>query len=269
MSSSSNEHRNHFDTNKESWNQRTAIHLKSSFYDVDGFLEGKSSLNTPEIDLLGDLKGKKVLHLQCHFGLDSLSMARMDAEITAVDISSEAIEAGSKLAEKAGIDARFIESNIYDLKEVLNEEFDVIFTSYGALPWLPDLNSWGDLITSLLAPGGQFIMVEFHPLCWMYDDDFTGITYSYFNDGPLQFKDLGSYTDGGEDVELDYVTWNHSIAEVLQSLLAKGLTLEQFEEYDYTPYDVFPALQEVEKGKFRFQELGAKWPFLYGLVARK
>ena len=195
--------------NEQSWDERTRIHLKSTFYDIDGFLKGKSSLNPPELELFGELKGKKVLHLQCHFAQDSLSMVRMGAEVTGVDLSSEAIQAGKDLAEKAGLDIRLVASNVYELEQHIDETFDLVFCSYGSITWLPDLKRWGKIVERFLRPGGRFVMVEFHPLCWMYDDDFTGITYSYFNEGPMLFKDLGSYTDGGDDVELEYVSWNH------------------------------------------------------------
>lgn len=251
--------------NEQSWDERTRIHLGSAFYDIDGFLKGKSSLNPPELGLLGELRGKKVLHLQCHFAQDSLSMVRLGAEVTGVDLSSEAIQAGKDLAEKAGLDIRLVSSNVYDLEKHIDETFDLVFCSYGSITWLPDLKRWGKIVERFLRPGGKFVMVEFHPLCWMYDDDFTGITYSYFNEGPMLFKDLGSYTDGGDDVELEYVSWNHPISEVMEALLEQQMELRTFKEYDYTPYDVFPALKETHPGEYRFEELGSKWPFLYGV----
>jgi SAM-dependent methyltransferase len=259
----------HFDLNRNNWDKRTAIHLDSSFYDNESFLNGKSSLNPAELDLLGDVAGKKILHLQCHFGQDSISLARKGAKVTAIDLSPKAIEAANDLSQKAQTSVRFIESNVYDLPDILDDEFDIVFTSYGALPWLPDLKPWGELIHHYLKPGGQLILVEFHPLCWIYDDNFTQITYSYFNEGALHFKDKGSYTDGGKEEDIEYVAWNQPLTDVLNALLKAGMTLKKFEEYDYTPYDVFPDLIESEPRKYRFKDLGTKFPFLYGIVAEK
>ena len=259
----------HFELNKKNWDRRTEIHLRSEFYDLAGFLEGKSSLNPPELALLGDVKGKRILHLQCHFGQDSISLARMGAIVTAIDLSPKAIAVARELAEKAGVSVRFIESNVYQLPEVLKETFDIVFTSYGVLTWLPDLEAWGKLVHQFLASKGQLILVEFHPLCWIFDDDFRRITYPYFNRGPLYFKENGSYTDGSEDAEMEYVAWNQPLSDVLGALLKVGLQLDDFQEYDYTPYNVFPDLVEDENGKFRFASWGDKFPFVYSIVATK
>ena len=139
--------------NERSWDERTRIHLGSAFYDIDGFLKGKSSLNPPELGLLGELRGKKVLHLQCHFAQDSLSMVRLGAEVTGVDLSSEAIQAGKDLAEKAGLDIHLVSSNVYDLEKHIDETFDLVFCSYGSITWLPDLKRWGRIVERFLRPG--------------------------------------------------------------------------------------------------------------------
>lgn len=259
----------HFATNRESWNQRTAVHLASSFYNNQAFIAGKSSLNSPELALLGDLDGRRILHLQCHFGQDSISLARLGAQVTAVDLSPDAIKAARELNEQCGQSVRFIECNIYDLRQHLQEQFDTVFISYGTITWLPDLNEWARIIAEYLRPGGQLVFVEFHPLCWIYDNDFQKITYSYFNEGPLHFTDKGSYTDGAEEEDFTYVAWNQPLSDVLTALLQAGLQLQTFQEYDYTPYDVFPDLVEAEPGKYRFRSLERKFPFLYSLTALK
>lgn len=168
--------------NKESWNKRVELHLPSEFYKMDEFLEGATSLKEIELDLLGDVSGKKILHLQCHFGQDSLSLARMGAKVTGVDISDTAIYEARKLNEQLGLDAEFICCDIYDLPSHLNDEFDIVFTSYGTIIWLPDLDKWASVVHRFLRPKGQFIFVDFHPIVEMCNADFTEVQYGYFNE---------------------------------------------------------------------------------------
>jgi ubiquinone/menaquinone biosynthesis C-methylase UbiE len=259
----------HFDLNKQSWNGWASINFKSEFYDVEGFLNGKSSLKPIELELLGDLTGKTVLHLQCHFGQDSLSLARMGAKVTGIDISTDAIEKAIFLNDKLGLDAKFINCNVYDLKNYLDEQFDIVFTSYGTITWLPDLEKWADIIHHFLKPQGAFVFAEFHPVIWMFDDDLEQIAYSYFNDGPIKESTTGSYADRNAGVPLEFVCWNHSQAEVIQSLLNQNLNLSHLREYNYTPYDIFKGSKEVEPGKFRIEKIGDKVPLVYALKAVK
>ena len=141
--------------NKKLWDEKTEHHFQSDFYDVGSFLKGKDSLNTIELELLGELKGKKILHLQCHFGQDTISLARHGAEATGVDLSDKAIEKARELNDKLGTGARFIQSDVYQLHEVLNEQFDIVFTSYGVIGWLPDMTKWAEVIHRFLKPGGK------------------------------------------------------------------------------------------------------------------
>ncbi|MCK5906496.1 MAG: class I SAM-dependent methyltransferase, partial [Flavobacteriales bacterium] len=155
-----------FEGNRESWNKRSEVHFVSEFYDNKSFLEGKISLTEIELSELGDVKGKSLLHLQCHFGQDTLSFARMGAKVTGVDLSDKGIEFANVLKEKSGIDAEFIVSNVYDLKENLKGEFDIVFTSFGVLGWLPDLDKWAEIVSHFLKSGGIFYIAEFHPIVW-------------------------------------------------------------------------------------------------------
>ena len=149
-------------------------------------MKGKSSLKFIEVEELGDVKGKSMLHLQCHFGQDSLSWARMGAKVTGVDFSDQAISTANLLRDELKLDAKFICSNVYDLQSKLDQKFDIVFTSYGTIGWLPDLSKWGKLISHYLKPGGTFHIVEFHTFVWMFDDDFTEFKYSYFNQGEIE-----------------------------------------------------------------------------------
>lgn len=259
----------HIDLNRQTWNARTAAHFQSDFYDVPGFVAGKSSLNSIELDLLGDVRGKSILHLQCHFGQDSLSLARMGARVTGVDLSDKAIDTARGLAAQVGLSeqATFICCNVYDLPQHLDGQFDIVFTSYGTITWLPDLGPWAALIARYLKPGGKFVFAEFHPVVWMFDDDFKGVGYRYFNSGPLMETETGTYADRNADLHLQYVGWNHGLAEILSSLLGAGLRLTTFQEFDYSPYNCFRHTIEFEPGKFRIQHLGDRIPMVYGLVA--
>jgi 2-polyprenyl-3-methyl-5-hydroxy-6-metoxy-1,4-benzoquinol methylase len=186
---------NYLEMNRAGWNAKTPVHVNSAFYDMPGFLAGNTSLKDLELGLLGDVKGKRVLHLQCHFGQDSLSLARMGAHVTGVDFSDVAIEKATSLAAELQLDATFIHSDVYSLKEHLSGSFDIVFTSYGTIGWLPDLKLWADIVQYFLKPGGQFVMVDFHPVVWMFDERFQSVTYSYFNTGPIVERSEGTYAD--------------------------------------------------------------------------
>lgn len=264
-----NSAQNYLQTNRDAWNKRTELHLKSEFYDLPGFLAGKSSLNDIELALLGDVKGKSVLHLQCHFGQDSLSLARLGARVTGVDLSDQAISQAQQLALETKTDARFICCDVYDLPQQLEEQFDLVFTSYGTIGWLPDLDRWAQTVNKFLKPGGKFVFVEFHPVVWMFSNDFKSIAYRYFKSDPIVETETGSYAATNAPIELTSVTWNHGIGEVLSSLLRQQLQLNNFEEFDYSPYNCFEGMQEVAPQKFRIAAFGDKIPLVYALSAKK
>jgi SAM-dependent methyltransferase len=257
------------DINRQSWNDRVDSHLKSDFYDVEGFLEGKTSLKQIELPLLGDVSGKSILHLQCHFGQDTLSLERMGAKCTGIDLSDKAIKSATELNDKLGLNARFIACDVYDTPNHVEEKFDIVFTSYGTIGWLPDINRWAEVIAHFLKPGGQLVFVEFHPVVWMFDDDFTKVKYPYHNAEPIVEQESGTYADRDADISPKYVSWNHGLDEVMSALLAQGLTISSFKEYDYSPYDCFAHTIEFEPGKFQIEHLGDKIPMVYSLVAVK
>lgn len=258
---------NYLKINRESWNKRTADHLESEFYDVQGFLNGKSSLNSIELELLGDIKGKTILHLQCHFGQDTISLSRMGAETMGVDLSDKAIEAAQKLAEKDGSGAKFICSDVYDLPNHLEAKFDIVFTSYGTIGWLPDLDKWANVISHFLKPNGKFIMVEFHPFVWMFDNDFKEIEYRYFKSDAI-YTTESSYTENSSQKN-EFISWNHSLSEVINNLISNGLRIDLLNEYDYSPYNCFNHTNESEPGKFRINHLKDKIPMVYSIAATK
>jgi 2-polyprenyl-3-methyl-5-hydroxy-6-metoxy-1,4-benzoquinol methylase len=255
--------------NKELWNARTEHHLESDFYDVKGFLEGRNSLNEIELKLLGDVTGKKILHLQCHFGQDTISLARMGAKVTGADFSDTAIENAVMLASKLKVEVDFVCCDVYSLTHCLMEKFDIVFTSYGTIGWLPDVEKWAEIVSHYLNPGGKFVFADFHPVVWMFDDNFEKIAYNYFNAGPIVEIETGSYANRNAPLKNEYIGWNHNTGEVLNSLIKSGLTINSFDEYDYSPYNAFKNMVESGPGQFRIKGLDNKLPLVFSLVATK
>lgn len=260
---------NYLEINRQLWDARTPHHIKSDFYDMDGFMQGASSLKEIELGLLGDVKDKSILHLQCHFGQDSLSLARAGARVTGVDFSEEAIRAATDLAGKLSLPARFICSDVYALAEQPDEKFDIVYTSYGVLGWLPDMKRWAGVVARFLKPGGKLVLVEFHPVVWMFDNNFTHIKYSYFNKETIIEDEEGTYADKEARIKLESVSWNHGTAEVLQRLINEGLVLRVFNEYDYSPYACFKNMVSAGEGRHQLVGLEGKIPLVYAVVAEK
>ncbi|MFO0657949.1 MAG: methyltransferase domain-containing protein [Polyangia bacterium] len=234
-----------FSDNQAAWNARVDVHEQSRFYDVEGFSAGKSSLTPLEEELLGDVSGKSLLHLQCHFGLDTLSWARRGAKVVGVDFSSKAISLARKLTQDVGLSdvARFVDCNVYDTRQHISETFDWVFSSFGVIGWLPDLRPWAKVVYDSLKPGGSFFLIEFHPYVWMSQvGPDLSIRYSYFNAGPI--TELGSGTYAEREAKITYREhgWNHPLSDLMSALISAGLRVDHFAEYDYTPFDIFPGL---------------------------
>ena len=260
---------NYIEINRESWNNRIDAHLKSEFYDMDSFLKGRTSLNDIELNLLGNLEGKSILHLQCHFGQDTISLSRLGAEVTGVDLSDKAIENAKQIATETNSNANFICCDIYDLPNHLETQFDIVFTSYGTIGWLPDLDKWAKIVSKFLKPKGQFVFVEFHPVVWMFDNNFKNIGYNYFNSGAIVETEKGTYADKNAEISQEYVMWNHGMSEVVNSLIKNGLELNSLDEFDYSPYNCFNKTIETEPKKYRIEHLDNKIPMVYSIKATK
>ncbi|MGB5920175.1 class I SAM-dependent methyltransferase [Arcobacter sp.] len=249
--------------NKEAWNKRTKVHIESDFYDVESFKNGKCSLNPVELEQVGNVQGKSLLHLQCHFGQDSLSWARLGAEVTGVDLSSDAIKQANQLKNSLGLKADFIESDVVEFGRKNMKEFDIVFTSYGVLSWLPSLANWAETIANSLKVGGEFHLVEFHS----FTDLLSG--YSYFPNTEPDVEDEGTYTENCDGTRSTVVTWSHSISEVINALIGAGLTIESFYEYPYSPYNCFDGLELVPNMGYQMLYKGQQVPLLYSIKARK
>lgn len=260
---------NYLEINRRLWNEKTEAHIKSSFYNNQAFLDGANTLKAPELGLLGDVKDKHILHLQCHFGQDSLSLSRMGAKVTGLDISDQSITAAKRLNNQLKLDAEFVCCDVYSAPDHLTKKFDMVFTSYGTVGWLPDMNKWASVVSGYLKKGGQFVFVDFHPVVWMFDSDFKSIVYSYFNTGPIVEVQEGTYADRNAPIEMKEIGWNHSIDEVLNALMKNGLKLELFSEYDYSSYNCFKHMVEIDQDKFRIKQLAGKLPLMYSLKMTK
>ena len=260
-----------FKVNKDTWNKKVAIHTASDFYDVDGFRKGKSALNKFELEELGEVKEKSLLHLQCHFGLDTLSWSRLGAKCTGIDLSNEAILQAQKLNDELDLDAHFIESNLYDVPKNVEGKFDIVFTSYGVVGWLPDLKTWGEIIASKLNEGGFFYMIEFHPIVWMFDYMETPpkLKYPYLKGKVIYEEYKGTYTDMDADIISKEYGWNHGLGEVITSLTDAGLQIEFLHEFEKSPYNSFPEMVKTKEGMFVLKENQRMFPLLYSIKAIK
>jgi 2-polyprenyl-3-methyl-5-hydroxy-6-metoxy-1,4-benzoquinol methylase len=259
----------YIEVNRKLWNEKTGYHVASDFYDMTSFLAGQNSLKEVELGLLGDVHSKDILHLQCHFGQDTLSLARMGANVTGVDFSDKAIDKAKELNEALGLNAQFICSDVYELPSVHDKQYDIVFTSYGVLGWLPDMNKWSKVVSHFLKPGGKLVLVETHPMIWIFNNQFTRIEYPYFNKEAIVEVLEGTYADRDAPIKLEEIGWNHPFSDIIQGLLDAGLRLDMFREYDYFPYNAFANAIESAPGKYQIKGMEGKLPLLYSVVAVK
>lgn len=264
--------------NRDVWDQWAAHHAREELglYRIKEFKAGGSSLHELEIEELGpDVPGKSLLHLQCHFGLDTLSWLRHGAShVTGVDFSPRAIALARALAAEVGLAdcASFIESSIGDLPEHLSEQFDVVYTSYGVLCWLPDLTHWGQTIARFLKPGGIFFIAEYHPFSYILDDEASSfqIRYPYFTAEPLQeWPVQGSYADPDADITGFTYEWMHTLGEVVSAVAQAGLRIEYLHEFDYTNYQALPYVEQAGDRMYRLQQHRESIPLMFSMRACK
>lgn len=269
MSLESDQLRYYFRMNKDAWDKKTPVHVASVLYDVDEVKKGGTSLNKIEIDDLGDIKNKRILHLQCHFGLDSISLTKMGADVLGVDFSSKAIEQARKFAKELNVSTRFVKANIYDLDKIV-EEFDIVFCSYGCICWFPDLDKWAKGISKMMAKKAFFYIVDFHPLLHTLDCLLSDTRRSYFySEKPFKREWHGTYANYHSNLETIEYNWNHSIAEIISSLKNNGLKIIDFQEYPYLPKEWFPNLVKGKDGLFRVKGYEDIYPLLFSIKATK
>jgi len=258
--------------NKKFWNERVSIHKESELYELENFKLGKNKLHTLEREELGDVKGKSILHLQCHFGMDTLSLARLGADVTGVDFSDEAIKEAKALNDELDLNAEFILSDVYFLPKIMDKKFNIVFTSYGVLAWLPDLNMWAKVVNHFLKDDGFFYIVEIHPTSMVFDNEGEikelKVKYPYFRKTkPLEFEEQGSYANPEAKTRCNKTyEWIYSLTDVFTSLLDAGLSIEFFREFPFTVYPQFPFMKRGKDGYWRAEE---EIPLLFSLKAIK
>lgn len=238
------------EANRLSWNAATHQHHTHRPDLIERYRNGYNNLFAEDMQLLGDLTGKTVVHLQCNDGQDTLSIARhVGGTLTGVDISDTAISFARNLAEQTGIHANFIRSDIFDWFDTNTTLFDVVYTSYGAICWISDVIRWAQGIARTLKPGGRLVMVEFHPIVGMLEVDWTP-AYDYMGGNPQHSGGVGDYV--GDDYEGQYsnphsayeFAWG--VSEIYNALIAAGLKVSHFQEYPYcNGWKPFPNMREV------------------------
>ena len=264
------------EANRQNWNERTPIHAASGFYNVQAFKEGKCTLNEIERSEVGDVSGKSLLHLQCHFGMDTMSWARLGAKATGVDISDEAISLARSLNNELGLDARFIRSNIYDLPNLLNEKFDIVYTASGVLCWLPDIEGWAKVVANHVKPGGMFYILDGHPFAGAVEPKESGdgahdlVLHNSYFPHPEGFRYDGGHTyTGADQISTSSYEWQHSISEIVNSIIDAGLQIEFFNEFSKGNWRMFPHMVKSDDGWWRLPERNESLPQLFSLRAVK
>ncbi|CAM5574597.1 class I SAM-dependent methyltransferase [Kitasatospora aureofaciens] len=259
--------------NREGFNLRARAHMQSSYYDVERFKQGHNMLRRLEREELGDVSGKSLLELQCHIGVNSLSLARMGAKVTGTDIADDAIDIARGLATELDLDANFVQANLYDLPKVLDGQFDMVFTGYGTLSFLPDIAGWAKIAAQYVKPGGTLTIVEIHPILTLFGDvdGELRVARSLFQSRDVHHEMSATYADRIEDeVEVETHSiygWRWTIEEVLNSLIDAGLTIERVREVPYDARQRLPLM--VPDGDHNWRIQGDPIPLSFACVARK
>jgi 2-polyprenyl-3-methyl-5-hydroxy-6-metoxy-1,4-benzoquinol methylase len=255
--------------NRALWDEWTGVHETSAFYDLEGFRRGGVRLRAYELEEIGSVEGLEVLHLQCHFGMDTLSLARRGARVTGLDFSAPAVEAARRLAADLGIEATFVEADVRDAAAALGRTFDVVYTGIGALGWLPSVRRWAGVVASILRPGGFLYLAEIHPFATLFAEGEQRIALPYLEHAePLVFDDPGTYADRGAQTAHNRTTeWSHGLGEVVTALIEAGLELEWLRERVELFYDFTGWLVERSPGVWVAPE--GELPLLYSLRARR
>ncbi len=265
------------DANRLNWDNRAELHSTDTvgFYSIAKVLSGGSSLDRLEASEIGDLSGKDIVHLQCHIGLDTISLKHLGAKsVTGLDFSPKAIAAAREFAAKAGADVRFVEASVYDAVEALGGTYDMIFVTWGAINWLDDIFRWAKVVAALLRPGGRLYLLEGHPTMQQFDATATTLTLELDwrtpKEQPLSWDNVQTYT--GDSRPLTHVRnyeWLHPLSDIVNALIAAGMTIDFLNEHDIVVWKAFPFLEEVEKGRFRLPQGMPKIPLAFSIGATR
>jgi len=259
------------------WEGWAHLHMHGPGYDVEGFIADPAARPFDRIisEVVGEVTGKRLLHLQCHIGLDTLRFALGGAaSVTGVDFSPRAVDFARSIAQRMGIAAEFVESDVTALPPTVPEEaFDVVFTSYGVISWLPDLEPWADSIATRLAPGGVFHIIDAHPFSWIFDDEALEpplrIAYPYFSREPVYYEEHGSYAERDADFVADSYSWQHTFAEIIGVLVRRGLIVRELREYPVCAWKAFEFMEKDADDFWRLPADAGDVPLMFALTVEK
>lgn len=251
--------------NRANWDERVGVHLKAPGYDLAPLRAGHGRLNAIEEAELGDVRGLEVLHLQCHFGADTLSLAQRGARVTGLDFSEPAIAAARGFADELGLAdrARFICADLYEAPSAVGraEAFDLVYVTWGATCWLPDIKRWAEIVAQFLKPGGRLYYADGHPSAYVFDnetklpDGMPGYFAPYFQRAPLVMDDGFDYADpDARLVNATNVSWMHSLSSILGGLLEAGLSLDWLHEHAQVPWQMFHILVKRDDGDWHWPD---------------
>jgi len=272
----------YLDTNRANWNDRASVHAARTGlgYGVQRYIDDRALLSGVVLfdrERLGDIAGLRTVHLQCHIGTDTLSLARLGATMTGLDFSAKSLEQARRLAEKTGTPIRYVESDVYGAVEALGgEQFDLVYTGIGALCWLPDIQRWARTVAALLRPGGRLFIREGHPVLWSLDyerpDNLLVLAYPYFEQPePLVFDEPGTYVE--TDAVFTHNTtneWNHGIGEIITAVLGAGLSVTGFVEHQTVPWEALPGrMRQIDTNEWQLTDHPERLPHTYTLQAVK
>ncbi len=266
--------------NRANWDERAPAHAASATYARQRFVDEPTFISDVvrfDLPLLGDVAGLRAVHLQCHIGTDTVSLARLGATMTGLDFSSASLKEARSLAAVAGANVDFVEGDVYDAVDLLGEaRFDLVFTGIGALCWLPSIDEWAGVVARLLRPGGRLFIREGHPVLWslQYDreDGLLVIDYPYFErPEPIVEQTEGTYVDTDATFSANVThEWNHGIGEILTALLRHGMQITGFVEHTSVPWQALPdQMEPIGGGEHRLADRPWRLPHSYTLQARK
>jgi SAM-dependent methyltransferase len=267
------------EVNRANWDERAPAHAASPDYAFDRFVSDPEFISDVvrfDLPRLGDIAGRTGVHLQCHIGTDTISLSRLGAKMTGLDLSSQSLAQARRLAEMTGSDAEFVEAELYDAVEALGAgRFELVFTGIGALCWLPSVSRWAKVVSDLLVPGGRLFIREGHPMLWSLDDeraDALVVDYPYFeSEQPIVLEFDGTYVD--TDVTFNNRLthqWNHGLGEIVSAVLDAGMDVTMLVEHDSVPWEALPGqMEQLEHGEWRVRDRPQRLPHSYTLQAIK
>lgn len=267
----------HREANLANWDERVAGHIAPDGYGIESFIEDDRAItNVVRFDrpAVGEIAGKTLLHSQCHIGTDTLSWARLGAKVTGIDFSSAAITAAQDLARRTNIEATFIETEFYDSPQHISEQFDIVYTSVGAICWLPDIEQWGEIVAGFVKPGGSFYIRDTHPMLQTLDDTRTDeemvVTFDYFfTPDPQMFPEDESYLGSAKLEHVETYVWSHTIADVINALIGAGLRIERVEELQHLDWEFLSFMEKNNDAYVLPESHRNKMPMQFSIRATK